>query len=49
MRVHHVVADLELQVGQGFCLYVTQMLFRSLCDDVLLCPAGKRLPQAVCS
>jgi hypothetical protein len=41
VRVHHVVADLELNLRKRFCLDVIQVLFRLLCDDVLLFPAGR--------
>jgi len=34
--IHHVVADLELDMGQRFCFDVAEVLFRLLCDGVLL-------------
>ena len=49
MWIDDTVADLELDVREWFGLEILQVLFRLLCDGVLLCPAGRvSLPTAVC-
>jgi hypothetical protein len=48
MRIDHVVADLELNVRKRFGINVDQVLFRLLCDGVLLFPARGVIPLAVC-
>jgi hypothetical protein len=49
MWIHDVVPDLELDKGKRFGLEVLQVVFRTLCDGVLLYPAARgEGPAGVC-